>query len=146
MNSVNVELDTTFKYANGSGDQVECSFIELREPTGKVSAICCSIEALVKEKIVQFSKTLDEEIVNQPASEEPLSEEMFDKATASEFYNLCVISGVDMSKLVLHSRELFKQVAFMGGEKKLTIPRMDEMSHSDFKKLIGSYLANFIVR
>lgn len=147
MKSINVELETAFMYANGSGELVECNFIELQEPTGKVSATCCAIEALVKENIIKLANSVNEETVAQIKEKEPVSEEeMFKEVSASEFYTVCVASGVDMSKLVLHCRELFKQVGLMGGEKKLTIPRMDEMSHNDFKKLMGAYLVNFIVR
>lgn len=147
MKSINVELETTFTYANGSGEPIECSFIELKEPTGKVSATCCAIEALIKEKIIQLSNSLDDETVDR-IKEKPVSEEDegFEGVDDAEFYAVCVASGVDMSKLVLYCRELFKHVALMGGEKKLTTPRMNEMTHSDFKKLIGAYLANFIMR
>ena len=54
-------------------------------------------------------------------------------------------SGVDMKKIVLHFRELFKVVAMMGGEKQLTIARMDDMSHKDFRMMVGEYTANFIM-
>jgi hypothetical protein len=50
-----------------------------------------------------------------------------------------------MNKLVLHFRELFKEVGLMGGEKKLTAARMDDMSHKDLRKMIGVYAANFIL-
>ena len=53
--------------------------------------------------------------------------------------------GVDMKKVVVNFRELFKSVAMLGGEKPLTTPRMDDMSHADFRNMMGTYAANFIL-
>ena len=53
--------------------------------------------------------------------------------------------GVDMQKLVIHFKELFKKTAFMGGEKAITSARMDDMSHKDLRKMIGVYAENFIL-
>ena len=64
---------------------------------------------------------------------------------ADSILSMMTSGGADMNKIVLHFRELFKQVAFMGGEKLITVGRMDDMSHRDFRKMMGVYAANFIL-
>ena len=150
MDSVLFELTTPFKYAAMSGGgETECTFIELREPTGKVSHLCCAIEGLVQTGVLKMSELLGSDVVEQ--AKEAAQEAQAQEATQETEKDgegvlaLMVGGGVDMNKLVLHFRELFKEVALMGGEKPLTMPRMGEMSHKDFRKMIGVYAANFIL-
>lgn len=150
MRMVICELSSPIKYANGSGAQIECNHIELREPTGKVSAICCALEGMIKSAMVSMGSLLDDDVKEKAqeaaevkkAVEEP---EEIDEGKADAIYEVLISSGVDMQKLVLHYRELFKSVAWMGGEKLITSSRLDDLTHRDMKKLIGQYTANFIL-
>ena len=65
MNPIPFELSTPISYANGSGATVECNFIELREPMGKVSHICCAIEGLIQSSILQMADQLGDDVVEE---------------------------------------------------------------------------------
>jgi hypothetical protein len=150
MDAVNFELSKPIAYANGKGAEIECSHIELREPTGKVSHTCCAIEGLIQTSVLQMAGTLGDDVV-EAAKEEAAAQANTIEADCDEEKDgeavlaLMVGGGADMEKLVLHFRELFKEVAWMGGEKKITSARMDDMTHKDFRKMIGVYAANFIL-
>ena len=149
MNPINFELSSPITYANGSGNPVECNHIELREPTGKVSNTCCAIEGLIQSGVMKMAELLGDDALEQAkeAAQENKAdpEEEPEEKDGEAILSMMVGSGVDMNKLVLHFRELFKQVAWMGGEKKITSARMDDMTHRDLRKMIGVYAANFIL-
>jgi hypothetical protein len=146
------ELTTPIRYAStAGGGEIECTHIELREPTGKVSDICCAIEGLIQTGVLSMAKLLDEDTI--AAAKEAAKEEKSKKKKTDEdevkdpesVLAMMVGGGVDMKKLVLYFRELFKTVGLMGGEKPLTAVRMDDMSHKDFRKMMGVYAVNFIL-
>ena len=143
MNTVIFELSKPLKYANGSGNEVEATHIELQEPTVKVSSYCCNIESLIQSGIIKMSDVLGDDVIEEAKQ---IAQEKEDKTPDPSSILSVMFSGdIDMNKLVVNFRELFKEVALMGGEKKLTIPRMDEMSYKDFKEMMGVYTANFIM-
>lgn len=149
MNTITFELSKSIHYAMGTGGEIECTHIDLIEPTGKVSHICCEIESLIQTGLLSMADLLDGDTIaeaTEAAKQAKLSEEE-EKQGPDPDSVMAIMSGggVDMGKVVLHFRKLFKQVAFMGGEKQITEPRMDEMSHKDFKKMMGVYAANFIL-
>jgi len=145
MRTINFELTSPIKYANGSGAEVECNHIELREPTGKVSAIACAIEGLIQTAIIKMADSLDSDTVE--AAKEAAQNKVDDDEEKDGDAILAMMAGggVDMEKIVLYFRELFKVVAFMGGEKVITSARLDDMSHRDLRGMIGKYAANFIL-
>lgn len=145
MRTITFELSAPISYANGSGQQVECNFIELHEPTGKVSHTCCAIEGMIQSKMLEMANKLPADDLDAAKESAQAAEPDDDVKDGDGILAVLNGSGVDMNKLVLHYRELFKVVAHMGGEKALTGPRMDDMSHSDFRKMLGVYTANFIL-
>lgn len=145
-----------FKYANGSGVEIECNFIALLPPTGKVSHTCCAIESMVQSSVLKMADLLDADTVAEAreaalaakkpkAGEEEEAEDEPVEQDGDAILSMMVGSGVDMNKLVLHFRELFKEVAMMGAEKKMTANTLDKMDHRDLRKMIGVYTANFIL-
>ena len=144
---INFELTTPFKYAPGNGEEIECNFIELSEPTGKQSHICCDIESLIQSGIMKIAGLLDEATIKQ-AQEDAKDKKKPDDEPAMDadaVLSMMTGGGVDMNKVVLHFRELFKEVAKMGGEKLITAGRLEDMSHKDFRRMMGVYAANFIL-
>ena len=153
MKTVNYDLKTPISYANGSGATIECNFIELREPKGEVSHLCMAIEGLLQSSLMQMAGMLDDETIKEAKESAKESEETaFDdedeekdeEKDGKSILMLMSSSGVDMEKVVVKFRHLFKQVAWMGGEKKITEARMNDMSHTDFRNMLGVYYANFI--
>lgn len=149
MDSILFELKgKPLKYANGGGGETECTFIELRAPTGKVSDVCCAIEGLIQSGILSMTESLGEDVINQARDAAQAAKAGKDPDTRLDDQSVLAImtgGGVDMKKVVLHFRELFREVAWMGGEKQLTVPRMDEMDHRDFRAMMGRYAAAFIL-
>ena len=142
MQTITVELDSPILYAGGAGTEIEGSFIELTEPTGKVSHLCCEIEGLIQTGLIAMSKALDEATIEAAKAQNAETDE---KPDADAVLAIMTGGGVDMKKVVLTFRELFRVVGMMGGEKALTVPMMDRMSHKDFRKMIGEYAAVFIM-
>lgn len=146
--SINFELKTPIKYSNGSGQEIECNFIELKEPTGKVSHACCAIEGLIQSGIIKMSDILGQDVIEQAKEEAAKNKDkpaVDEEKDGEAVYSMMVGSGVDMNKLVLYFREVFMQRAWMGGEKPITSARLDDMAHSDFRRMVGVYAANFIL-
>lgn len=141
MKTIQFELTSHFNYANG-GQEVPCSFIELREPTGKVSHIACQIEGLIQSALIKMADSFDKDMIEQAKETKQDPDEIVD---GDAMLAILAGGGVDMEKAVLYFRELFKVVAYMGGEKPITASRLDDMSHKDLRKMIGVYAANFII-
>ncbi len=147
MKTVTHTLQHPISYSMG-GAVVECSHIELVEPTGRVSHICNAIEGLVQSAILKAADAIDDSVIEQAqaqAGERDPADAEAEEKDGDSILAVVMSGGTDMEKLTLHFRELFREVALMGGEKKLTTPRMDDMSHRDFKALMGKYTANFIL-
>jgi len=143
--SINFELTKTFKYnSHSGGGEVECAHIELREPTGKVSHTCCAIEGLIQTALMKMSSDLSESDIEK-AREDAANNPRGDDKDPEAIMAVVTGGGADMEKVVLHFKDLFRQVAYMGGEKAITEPRLNEMSHTDFRKMVGVYLVNFIL-
>ncbi len=49
-----------------------------------------------------------------------------------------------ITKARMAAKELFKDVCFVDGEKKMTSVLIDSLSIDDFNLMVGSYLKNFI--
>jgi hypothetical protein len=147
MSSINFELTKPILYSIGTGDPIECGHIELLEPTGKVSNVCCAIEGIIQSGILSMARALGDDVVaeaKEAAASAPAADAE-DEKDGDAVLAMIAGGGCDMHKLVLHFRELFKVVALMGGEKKITTARMDEMSHKDFRRMMGEYAANFVL-
>lgn len=152
MEPIIFDLSKPIKYAGGSAGEIECSFIELREPTGKVSHLCCDIESLIQSGLMKMAGVLDDGIIAEAtkAAEEAKEsgKDTKDKDEGPDAESVLSImsgGGVDMKRVVVSFRELFKHVAFMGSEKAITQPRMDDMTHKDFRQMMGVYASNFIL-
>ena len=143
MKNITFELNTSIKYAK-DGEDIDGSFVELREPTGKVSHLCCEIESLIQSGILKMSGILDEETIRE-AKEMAKSADKDEKMDRDSILSMMSGGGVDMKKVVVNFRELFREMAFIAGEKPLTVPMMDKMTHGDFRNMMGEYAANFIM-
>ena len=148
MKTITFELLSPVSYSSpSSGGEIEGRHVDLIEPTGRVSHLCCDIESMIQSGIMSMSSMLDETTL--AAAKEQVNETKQDEEpenpTAESVLALMSSGGIDMKRVVVTFRELFKEVATIGGEKKMTIPLMDRMSHKDFRNMMGEYAANFIL-
>ena len=145
MNEINFELQKKIEYNHNNND-LEGTHIELREPTGKVSHICCEIEGLIQSGLIRMADIIGDQAISSAQEESKTKKEAEkDAVDADAVLSMMTSSGIDMQKIVIHFRALFREVAYVGGEKQMTMPMMDRMSHKDFRKMIGAYAANFIM-
>jgi len=146
MNSIDFELTSPIKYANGSGAEIECNHIQLRAPTGKVTSIACKIEGMIQSALIKIADLIDKDEIERVKEDSHQKKEEDDQLKDGDAILSVISAGdIDMEKLVVSFRELFKIVAFMGGEKQITSARLDDMSHKDLRRMIGVYAANFIL-
>jgi len=135
------------KYAGGNGHEIECSHVELRAPTGRVSHLVCGLEGLVQSALLSMADSLDDDVktaAKEAAENKPEGAEDEEK-DGDGIMTVLASSGGDMQKVILHCRELFKEVAWMGGEKLITSARLDDLDHRDLRGMCGAYIANFVL-
>tara|TARA_R110000851_G_scaffold197793_1_gene348891 strand:- start:115 stop:549 length:435 start_codon:yes stop_codon:yes gene_type:complete len=136
MSEITVELKNPFEYSY-KGDMVEAQFIVMPEPGFKeLDKI-----APIKQAFVAAVNDLASE-ASEPSAEAPEGDT--ESITGPQIMALMYRSKGNMSQVFLYAQELFKSVALVDGEQKLTVPIMEKMSVSDFERLLGEYLANFI--
>jgi hypothetical protein len=137
---ITVDLSSPLKYTGATGP-TEATFVTLIEPMGKVSHICCELESLIQSAVMKMADL----VKGLEAESTPKADGPHEVADAESTLALMNSAGVDMSRVVLHCRELFKTTVLMGGEKPITTPRLDDLSHADMRKLVGTYIGAFVL-
>ena len=145
-NKIHFDLSRELKYASG-GEEVSTSFLELHEPTGNIAGLCMHVESMITSASARMASSLDIDPGESPekAAVDIDSPEEAAKPSADDVLALLMASGVEMDKLVSRMNSIFCRVAYMGGEKLVTENRLRELSLSDTKKMIGTYIASFIL-
>jgi len=144
MKTITFELENPLEYSSPGSGLVEGNHIDLNEPTGKVSHLCCEIEGMLQSAAMKMADMFSDADLEKARTEADKTPEKESEPDGDAALAIMMGSGVDMKKMVLLFRELFKEVAMVGGEKNLTVPLMDRMNHREFRKMMGSYTANFI--
>lgn len=141
MKTINVELKTPIKYAPGSGDEIECNFIEINPPTGKIAHLIgilkCEIGTSTKNSIkgIDFSEIDDSNVKDDEDTAESIGDAAFQMLT---------MGNADMSKVITAFKEILKQSAKAGGEKSFTSPMFDRMDYNDVEHCLKTYIGNFM--
>lgn len=135
--SHNVKLNTPIKYAYG-GEKQESTFVELIAPNFKQIEHFLPIKQAFLGAVSEVNTGKDREEDNDTIDDD-------NTITGEQVLTLMMQSSQDMKKVYLHCVELFKSgTALIGGEAKCTINLIETMPLSDFDKLVGEYIANFI--
>ncbi len=138
MSEVIHELIKPFNYTpKNSGEETEASFITLKEPSVKNLSACSTLKQA-------FMRVIAAEAGSDADAAEP-SADVDAGAMEDNIMNALYASGEDISKLFLTAKELFREVALVDGEKKITVPMLDSMGIEDIEKMLGKYMANFIL-
>jgi len=136
------ELKKSFKYTpNNSGEQIDAQFIQLNEPSVKNLEYC----SVLKQSFMRVITEQDSahELDNSEIVQDDIAQD--DIAMEQKIINSLYASGVDITKVFVSAKELFRQVALVDGEKSLTQPMIDNMSIYDLENMTGLYMANFIL-
>jgi len=139
MSEINVELKKPFEYSH-KGEMEKASFITLPEPIFRdLDKI-----APIKQAFVSAINELASDTDTSGNSAIDKSDNDSGGITGPMIMALMYRSKGNMAQVFLYAQDLFKSVALVDGEQKLTVPLMEKMAVADFENLVGEYLANFI--
>lgn len=144
MKKITVELDSPVMYAGGNGGEVEGSFIEISEPTGKVATYVAILKAEVGAATRKAFADIDSETVAGEKDEKAKAEEPNPDEDGATLFSVLTMGGADMARVMVTFKELLRETAQIGGEKTLTGPIYDRMSYPDIEKAFKKYLGHFI--
>ena len=136
-------LEKPLKYTpKNAGIEVEAQFITLNEPCTRNLSACAPLKqafmrVLAKNASNATAETAPTADAPSVASETAMSTSIMHALYASD--------AVDVAVIFAHAKELFKDVALVDGEKKMTTPMLDALSIADMEALTGKYLENFIL-
>lgn len=132
------ELIKPFNYTpKNSGEETEAQFIELREPSVSHLTACSTLkQAFMRVIAAEAGDAEEADSSNEKEDTVPME---------NRIINALYASNEDVPKLFLTAKELFKEVAFVDGEKKVTVPMLNSMSIDDIEIMTGKYMANFIL-
>ena len=135
MSEVIYELKHPFEYSS-KGEKVPASFITLFAPTFKQIDKVAPIKQAFTAAITELTDSVESGDSQEEAGD----------ITGPQVLQLMYRWSGDMTKIFLHSEQLFKSgAALVDGEAPLTTPLMEKMNLTDFEGLLGAYIANFIV-
>ena len=143
MKIITVELDSPIMYAGGNGSEVEGSFLEILEPTGKVA----NLVAILKVEGGSATRKAFEGIGSESAgseSDSSASQDSNPEEDGATLFSIMTMGDADMPRVMTTFKELLKLTSKIGGEKSFTAPMFDRMVYSDVEKALKSYLGNFI--
>ena len=135
MSEVTYELTKPFEYAY-KGDTPEAGFITLAAPTFKQMKHLTPIKQAFMSAINEISKS--------DVSEAGKADDADDEITASGAMQVLYMWSGNLVGIQTEAQEMFKHIALIDGETKLTTPLMEKMAPEDFDGLLGTYIANFI--
>jgi len=139
MTTVNFELKKALEYSNGSGQEIEGSFIELSEPTGKIAHLVAILKSEIGASTKKSIEGIDLSGVEADDGKESTPEEVGESAFA-----MLTMGGADMERVVITFKEILRQSALVGGEKAMTLPMIDRMAYNDLEGCLKSYMGNFM--
>ena len=149
MKTILIELSTTVEY-NYDKKDVEGSHVELKEPTAKVSHLCGDLEGIIQEAIAKSASMISQEMRDlvKEATESNESknkdEDEDDPMDGETLLKMVAAGGGTMGKMTILFKDLLKSVGEIGGEKQMTMPIIERLSHKDLRSMMGEYLANFV--
>lgn len=133
MDQVIYELKNPFEYAR-KGEQEKAQFIELTAPSFKQLQYHSPIEQAFAQAVGEIAETVSESDGGDDG-----------ELTGGAVLQVLLRWSGDVNKVYIAAQELFKQIAKIDGETRLTVPLMEKMHVDDYKALVGEYIANFIV-
>jgi len=144
MTEVIHELIKPFNYTpKNAGEETEASFITLKEPSVKQLTACSTLkQAFMRVIASEATNSGDTAAVDTDADTDADTDT---GAMEDNIMNALYASDEDIAKLFLTAKELFREVALVDGEKKVTVPMLDAMCIEDIEKMTGKYMANFIL-
>jgi len=131
-----IELDAPLEYAQ-KGEMLTGTFITLLAPTSKNMNECATLkQAFFRALPKSGSATMEVEDSDQDS----------DVTGDAVMTMISMSQDVELASVLVTGRELLTSgVALIEGEEKLTKPLADKLSQDDLEKLVGEYIATFII-
>ena len=147
METITAELTTPVEY-NYDKKDVEGSHVELHEPSAKVSHLCGDLEGIIQEAIAKSASMISQEmrdlVKEATESNESKNEDEDEPMDGETLLKMVAAGGGNMGKMTILFKDLLKSVGKIGGEKQMTMPMIERLSHKDLRSMMGKYLANFV--
>lgn len=133
-------LIKSFKYTPANaGNEVDAQFVTLLEPSVRQLSACATLKQGFMRVIAKESGSgTDTQSSGTVSVEEvPMENRIINALYGSD--------AVDMTVVLQSAKELFREVAMVDGEKKMTVPMLDALCIEDLELMAGKYMANFIL-
>ena len=133
------ELVKPFSYTpKNSGEPVDAQFITLLELSVRNLTACATLKQAFMRVLAAANSDEDAvELDEDKPDDVPMENRVINALYTSD--------AVDMNVVLLSAKELFREVALVDGEKKITAPMLDAMSMDDIEQMTGKYMVNFIL-
>jgi hypothetical protein len=128
-------LETPLKY-HAKGDIAYCNELTLKAPSNKQR----HHSARLKQGFFRALKGMSDNRGEIDAKEEKEGE-----ISGSDVISIIMMSNVDLVEYQESFRELLLSGACFAGDEKLTSPMYDSLSDSDTEKMLGEYVAVFLL-
>ena len=138
------ELTKSFKYAF-KGEQRDAQFISLFPPTMRQHSQASDLKQSINNIVAKAVE--DAGVEGSEDDDDDDDDDDKEGIAAKQVVSLIYVSTCIKANVVWEqAKALFKEgVALVDGEQKLTKPLIEKMDPSDFEKLVGEYVANFIL-
>lgn len=134
-NTFNYELKSPFDYDH-KGNVVEAQFITLRAPSSKEISETADLKQAFFRALPKDSTSTGDE------SEEGSLDDLNGDAI---MMMIAISPDVTLKTVLLCARELFKIVATVDGEERMTVPLLDKIDPEDLETMVGEYYLNFVL-
>ncbi len=142
MKTVNFELSNPINYSNGSGTEIEGSFVELSSPTGKIAHLVGVLKAEIGCATKNSFTGIDLSTLGDDSKKEEDESTAFEKGDG--IFSLMTMGQADMKRVTLTFKAILQNSAKIGGEKTMTLPMIDRMDYDDFENCMKTYIGNFM--
>jgi len=142
MKTVNFELSNPINYSNGSGAEIQGSFIELSSPTGKIAHLVGILKVEIGGATKNSLTGIDLSTIGDESKKDDDESTAFEKGDG--IFSLMTMGQANMERVVITFRAILQNSAKIGGEKTMTVPMIDRMDYGDFENCMKTYIGNFM--
>lgn len=142
MKEFNHELAEPLMYSNGSGSEIEGSFITIKEPTGKIAHLTGILRTEIGGATRNAVKGMADLISSNDSAES--SEELTAEEQGESAYTMLKMGDADMGRVMITMKEILRNSADVGNEKAMTAGMWDKLPESECVRILKAYIGNFI--
>lgn len=140
-----VPLSTVLKFGDAQGQQQDGTFVQITAPSNKVGLHCASLDQKFQQAVMELQQAQAEK--NKDALPATKQEEKSEEVSGDEILSVLMISQINMPEYMAEFERIILsgQSCLINGEIKMTKTLWEDVSYRDAKKILGEYMANFII-